>query len=102
MQSYYRRDAAVNRSAIFFCSVSNFFSLPHSSMNDPRTDTQMSSAHTRVCASLICLSVRESFVNQCGSHPSISATLIFQTPRKRSESQKVRLSEGQILCRARI
>ena len=81
MQSYYRRDAAVNRSAIFFCSVSDFFSLPHSPINDPRTDTQMSSAHTRICASLICLSVRKSFMPLCGSHRAASATLTLQPPQ---------------------
>ena len=54
MQSYYSGYTFVNRSAIFFCSVSNFFSFLHSPTNDTRTHIQMILAHTYICTSVIC------------------------------------------------
>lgn len=86
MQNYYSRDMAVNRSAIYFCSVSDFFSFLHFPTNDSRTHARMISAHTHACASIICLSLRKSPISVCGSQPSVSATLIFQSLRWGLES----------------
>ena len=60
MQSYYSGYTFVNRSAIFFCSVSTFFSFLYSPTNDTRTHTRIISAHTYIYASVICLSLRKS------------------------------------------
>ena len=65
MQSYYRRYMFVNRYAVFFCSVSTFFSFLHSPTNDTRTHTRIISAHTYICASVVCLSSRKSYISVC-------------------------------------
>ena len=61
-------------------------SLLHSPTNDSRTHARMISAHTHACASIICLSLRKSPISVCGSQPSVSATLIFQSLRWGLES----------------